>query len=425
MFNTTSITAVNRSRFSHRFLKPLYATYNFSNIPQTIQHLLTGQGSRTLPADVLKGLSNRYQAVVLLFVDAFGWRFFERYAQRIAALRTIAQDGVCSKLTTQFPSTTAAHATCIHTGLNVGQSGVYEWQYYEPLVDQIIMPLLFSYAGARERDSMKPGLTRPPTDFYPSQTFYQQLKDLGVSSYIYQRDNYTPSTYSNVVFRGANVIPYHAVSEAFQHLGTKLKTPQSEPTYYILYYDRIDSTCHHYGPNTPQMDEAVDHFFYYLEMFLRSVRGKAGQTLLLITADHGQVEVASDTTLYLNLAFPNIKQAIATNRQGKLLVPAGSARDFFLYLKPESLDETVEFLRKQLEGRAEVYRTQELIDLGFFGLEPPSQTFLERVGNAVILSYQNRSVWWYEKDRFEMRFRGNHGGLTPEEVEIPFLALPL
>jgi hypothetical protein len=39
------------------------------------------------------------------------------------------------------------------------------------------------------------------------------------------------------------------------------------------------------------------------------------------------------------------------------------------------------------------------------------------VGNLVILPYAYESVWWYEKDKFEMRFRGHHGGLTPQEME--------
>jgi predicted AlkP superfamily pyrophosphatase or phosphodiesterase len=69
--------------------------------------------------------------VVLFFIDAFGWRFFEKF-QDAPFLKRMAKQGSIEKITSQFPSTTAAHVTTIHTGLPVGESGVYEWFYYEP-----------------------------------------------------------------------------------------------------------------------------------------------------------------------------------------------------------------------------------------------------------------------------------------------------
>jgi hypothetical protein len=61
----------------------------------------------------------------------------------------------------------------------------------------------------------------------------------------------------------------------------------------------------------------------------------------------------------------------------------------------------------------------------FFGPTQPSREFLARVGNVVILPYQNETVWWFEEGKFDMHFKGHHGGLTPEEMEIPLLLLPL
>src|SRR2546423_9748489 len=149
MLNTASVNAVNGSQFSQRFVKPLYDSYCFSNIPQTIEFLLTGEGESGLPLDVLGNppcMPRKYDKVILFFVDAFGWHFFERYAERYEFLKIILNTGVASKMTSQFPSTTAAHSTCIHTGLNAGPSGGYERHYSEPPVDDIISPLLFSYA---------------------------------------------------------------------------------------------------------------------------------------------------------------------------------------------------------------------------------------------------------------------------------------
>src|SRR5438270_8252461 len=221
MLNTTSLNAVSSSTFSQQSVKPLYDSYCFSNIPQTIEFLLTGEGQSALPLDVFGDLPTRYDRVILFFVDAFGWRFFERYAEKYAFLRTILERGVVSKMTSQFPSTTAAHVTSIHTGLNVAQSGVYEWHYYEPLVDDVISPLLFSYAADGTRDTLKQsGLS--PEAFFPRHTFYQALKAKGIVSYNFQHHAYASSSYSNVVFRGANVIPYASISEALTLLSEVL-----------------------------------------------------------------------------------------------------------------------------------------------------------------------------------------------------------
>lgn len=426
MLNSASLKAVNSSRFSQRFIRPRYDSYCFSNLPSTIEFLLTGNGHSTLPLDVFGNLPTKYDNVVFFFVDAFGWRFFEKYAEKYEVLKTFMEEGVVSKLTSQFPSTTAAHVTCIHTGLNVGQSGVYEWNYYEPLVNDIISPLTFSYSNDKNaRDTVKhSGIAA--TAFFPKKTFYQTLQEQGVDSHILQYQAYTPSTFSDIVFRGADVHPYRTLSDAFLTLNELLAQPKKKPTYYFLYFDRIDTTCHNYGPNSKQLEEAIDNSFSLMnEMFLKEMRHKTGKTLFMMTADHGQVEVNPYNTYYINQQWPMINRYLKTNSQGRVLAPAGSARDMFLHIKEEHVETVITELRQRLVNRAEVYRTQELLDQNFFGMQKPSRTFLDRVGNIVVLPYKRETVWWYEEGVFSMHFQGHHGGLTPEEMEIPLLLLPL
>jgi predicted AlkP superfamily pyrophosphatase or phosphodiesterase len=426
MFNSASIRAVNNSKFSQRFTRPRYDSYCFANLPATVTFLLTGKGTCALPADVLGALPTRYDKVILFFVDAFGWKLFERYANKYPFLRTVLADGVVSKMTSQFPSTTAAHVTCIHTGLDVGQSGVYEWQYYEPLVDEVISPLLFSYAGDKlTRDTLsRCGV--PPSAFFPRRTFYEALQSQGVASHILQYYTYCDSTYSNIVFRGAQVHPYQALPEALSHLSDLLQETAQQPSYYFVYFDRIDATCHIHGPSSRQSEAAIDNFLTLMEeAFYRKVQGKAGNTLLIMTADHGQIEVDPRITFYLNQQMPGLERSFKTSANGRPIVPAGSPRDMFLYVKEEHVDDVIVRLQQRLAGKAEVYRTQDLLAQNFFGLHEPSPVFLARLGNVVILPYQRETVWWYEEGKFDMHFRGHHGGLTAEEMEIPLLLLPL
>jgi hypothetical protein len=106
------------------------------------------------------------------------------------------------------------------------------------------------------------------------------------------------------------------------------------------------------------------------------------------------------------------------------MVPAGSSRDMFLYIKEGLLDEAKGLLDERLEGRAEVVKAKTLIDEGYFGSVISSE-FLGRVGDLVILPYRYESVWWYEKDKFEQKYHGQHGGLTQEEMLVPLIMFEL
>jgi predicted AlkP superfamily pyrophosphatase or phosphodiesterase len=74
------------------FIKPRYDAGGFAGIPQRVSDLLT---------------AGHYQAVVLFLIDGFGWRFFEKF-QGEPFFQQVTHEGVVAKLTSQFPSTTAA-----------------------------------------------------------------------------------------------------------------------------------------------------------------------------------------------------------------------------------------------------------------------------------------------------------------------------
>jgi predicted AlkP superfamily pyrophosphatase or phosphodiesterase len=193
---------------------------------------------------------------------------------------------------------------------------------------------------------------------------------------------------------------------------------QTQPAYVYLYFDRIDMLAHDYGPEAPQTEAEIETFLLMMEYYFDRVFKGKKQILFLMTADHGQVDVSPQTTIYLNIhsSFAGIERFMRTNLKGQLLVPAGSPRDMFLYIKENLLDEAQSFLAPRFEGKADVVKTDFLMDNGYFGPEISSR-LRERVGNLVILPYRNESVWWYEKGKFEQRFYGHHGGLTPQEME--------
>lgn len=421
MRNERSIQAVANSGFSKHFVKPLYDSYCFSRIPDTVLQLLTGESERPLPADVVGGSWDRPDVVVLFLIDGFGWEFFDGFSSKYPFLHRYESHGIASKITSQFPSTTAAHVTTINTGLEVGESGVYEWFYYEPLVDRMIAPLLFSYAGDHELNTLLESKISP-VEFYPQRTLYQKLNERGVKSYVMQHEGIAHSPYSKSMFNGAENLPFLQLRNGLQKVVEICKKPQHQPTYIYLYFGDIDAMGHRHGISSVQFADAVDYCWkMFEECFLGPIQEVNKKIATIITADHGMVPVEPKRTFYLNKVFPDITESFKKNRAGMPLVPAGSCRDFFLHIEDGQLLSLKKQLEKQFDGVAEIYLTAELIKAGFFGSKAPSESLMNRIGNLVILPYEDQSIWWFHKHRFEQHFYAAHGGLTREEMESIFL----
>jgi hypothetical protein len=387
------------------FVKPRYDSGGFSGIPKRLMELLG---------------ASKYEAVVLFLIDGFGWRFFEKF-QTAPFLQHTAREGTVDRLTSQFPSTTAAHLTTLHTGLPVGEHGIFEWIYYEPSLDALIAPLLFSFAGTADRDTLRPAGVKP-RHLFPTGTFYQSLKKRGVTSTILQHREYTPSSYSNIIFSGATTRGYKTLPEALVTLSEML-VASKPPAYFVLYNEKIDSVSHEYGPEAPQTEAEILVFLMTMEhIFLKAMAGNRKKIIFLLTADHGQTETDPQTTIYINRdpRFTGVEKFIRTDQQGKLIIPAGSARDFFLYINDGMVDEAHAFLASRLEGKAEIRKVANLMDERYFG-PVISPAFRARAGDLVILPYRGESVWWFEKNKFEQKFRGHHGGMTKQEMEIPLI----
>lgn len=420
MINSESLAAVEAARWGPGFVRPLYESYCFSRIPGTVEQLLTGASDAALPPAALAGLPNQPEVVITVLLDAFGWRFFAPRAERYPFLSRFVERGVVSQLTTMFPSTTAAHVTALHTGLPPAASGVYEWYYYEPRVDAIIAPLLFSLAGERRRETLAAGGIDPAA-LFPTNTLYQRLAAAGVHSTVMQHRDYANSSYSQTVCAGARVLPFRTLPEAITLLTARLAA-QRGPSYGVLYVDTIDTSCHAHGPESAHVEAEIDTVLTTLDRLLHPPLEQLGRpTLLLLTADHGQIAVNCSRTIMVNRLLPELEAATRIGAGGRLLVPSGSRRDLFLQLHDEQLNELCAELAHALEGRAAVYRTADLIAQGLFG-GPVGPEFLARVSNLAVLPLPGETVWW-DHPRFRGGYAGSHGGLSAEEAHTQLAAL--
>jgi len=418
MLNQKSIHAVNKNIFEKIFRKP-DPNYCFKNIPDSIFEILSNGKRKSLPNDVFKKEDFDYDNVILILIDAMGWNSLLRNKDS-DVFRFLDNNSIISKLTSQFPATTAAEVTTMHTGIPVSKHGIFEWFYYEPKVDEVIAPVIFSYAGDKTRETLRGKIE--PKLILPKQTLYKKLNEKNIETHIVCLSDYLDSSYSSVTFNGAQINGFKTLEDGLKKVESIIKDKGDRKKYINLYYGNLDTVGHHCGPDSKDFNKELLMILNSLKDFSVKIKKANRKTLVLITADHGQKQIDLSKAQYINLLFPEIISYLKVNKNGAPIVLAGSPRDMFLYVKDKFLEKTKSILEHGLKD-AFVIKTDDLIKQKFFGEKRISGTLRQRLGNLVIFPTKNNGIWWYQKERFELSYKGHHGGLLPEEVEIPFIVV--
>ena len=373
--------------------------------------------------DAVPGLIQRLLAepgeprVVLVWIDAFGWRFVERHADH-PWLRRVADTGTIERWTSQFPSTTTAHYVTLHSTLPVADHGMYEWFVYEPSLDRMICPLMFSFAGDHERGTLAAADVAPAGLFPAVTPLLAGLAMRGVDCHAFQSAAYTPGVASDLALLGSTIHPFTDPVAGISELATVLRQPG--PLFAFVYLDTVDTAGHQFGPDSVEFDAAIVELLDGLEQLCQG----EFDARMILTADHGVAAVDPATTVYVNREWPEITDHLTRGADGGVLAPGGSARDLFLHVRADRVDTVVTELGQLLGSRADVHLTDELLADGVFGPDP-SDRLRERIANVLVLPRAGESVWWYERGRYEQRFSGHHGGASPDEMYIPLITLPL
>lgn len=385
------------------FLVPDYAAYGIAQIAPTVRALFGAGPSTALRAECPESPP---PTVVLLVVDGFGWSAWERYAPRHAFFRRFAERGRVRPITTVFPSSTAPALSTLHTGLPPAAHGLVEWWTYAPEAGEVIETLPFRRIGGKAGELESMGVA--PSVLLKAPTVHQALASAGVESQVLLNREFWESAYSRAAARGGMRVPTDGLRDMLGRV--RSLAAEGRRRFVWTYVDSIDHTAHVKGPDTPAHEESVAQVASVLEEELIA-KGGGLDLLLLVTADHGHVAMDPDRTVYLS-AWPEVREMLGR-------APWGMPRDMILEAKAERLGDLEALLRERLAGEAEVVRTEEAIGMGLFGGEPPAE-LRPRFGNLLVLPRAGRTVWWEHVPGRRFMMRGIHGGLTPEEVRVPF-----
>ena len=143
----------------------------------------------------------------------------------------------------------------------------------------------------------------------------------------------------------------------------------------------------------------------------------AEETLLIVTADHGEVDATPETTI--DLGTLDLEPHLRCDEGGDPIPALGRPRNLQFHTR----DGDREALRADLEtGLAPldplVLERETILDEGLFGDREPSERFLERYPD--LLAVPKKGFAWYDDGHLDNV--GMHGGMHPDETLVPFAA---
>lgn len=398
---------------------PRYQDYCIANIPNTVLSLFGKPTQPPLPQGTIP--PGKYNHVIFLLVDALGYHTFLKNRSLFNFLEPHSN---ITPLTSLFPSTTSAALTTLHTGLLPIEHGMLEWHLYIPQLEAIIKSLPFCLED-KAPDSLENQPIPPKEILFNQKTIYQTLEEENVKTFSLSLNNYWQSVYSKLSRRGSKRIPFFDLSELFTRLEEVLNNVRQkhEKTFTYAYIDYLDSVSHQHGPNSKfARAELIQIMTMFKKLFWDKINLKDfHDTLILIAADHGQIPVNNQKTIRLN-QLPKLTKMLVQPSPDKPILSAGGPRDAFLHVQPDQQHHALAYLKEELSDRAKIYATQEVLKKGWFGKTKPTNKVLERLGNVLILPKDNNLVWYERKDHDHHPKKGHHGGLSRQEMYVPFIA---
>jgi hypothetical protein len=345
-----------------------------------------------LPADPLDltGVLAGARRVAVLLVDGLGTDLLRAHTALAPALAALPQP--VGGVTAPCPSTTPVSLATLGTGLPPGAHGVLGFVTAVPGEDR----LLNHTQWTDDPD---------PRAWQSRRTVFEQAAAAGIAvtaagPYAYARSGLTDAAYRGARYRGA-VSPGDLTAAMLAALD------EEQRTLVYGYIPELDLTGHVRGIDSAAWRAQLAHVDRTVEQL---VTGLPDDAVLLVTADHGMLDVPAETRL-------DVDDEPALDEGVRLL--AGEPRARYVHAVEGAADDVLDRWRAILGDRAWVAGRDEALATGVFG--PVDTALAARIGDVVALA---RGSWAFPASRREpgpARLRAYHGSLTATELAVPLL----
>lgn len=374
---------------------PRYGSASLAEVMPSAAALLGVPGQRDGLG--LTAVAPASRAVVVVLVDGLGAALLEARRGHAPYLRDLAEHrppGVPARLTSAFPSTTAASLGTLGTGLPPGRHGLVGYDVLDPARDRVVNQLQWP----EDLD---------PRSWQPRPTVFEAAVAAGVAVVRVGPKAFDGSGLTAAALRGGRYAAAETLGARVDATARALRTSQRGLVY--LYWGELDRTGHARGWESLEWTRQLEDLDRQLA---RLATACPAGTLVLVTADHGMVDVPVANRVDV-ASRPDLSAGV--HRAG------GEPRTVYLWPEPGRLTEVADRWRTGLGDAVEVLTRADAVARGWFGAAPDPAA-LARAGELVVLARGRLVVVDSRRHRPDvLALVGWHGSLTAAEVEVPLL----
>jgi hypothetical protein len=328
--------------------------------------------------------------VCVLIVDGLGADLLAEHAADAPFLTALSGRRLCAG----FPATTATSMGSLGTGRTPGRHGMLGYKVLDPDVGRLLNLL-------RWNDRVD------PTVWQPGSTVFEDLAAAGTPVFHVGPSEFSNSPLTRAVWRGAE---YLDADSAGALIAVTAAAVGREPvSLTVAYVSDVDHTGHGHGCRSP-------HWLHELAMVDRLVerlaRALPADALLLVTADHGMVDVPAAGRVDVD-AVPALLDGV------RLL--GGEARARHLYTVDGAAPDVRDAWQEHLGPRGWVRTRAEAVAEGWFGPDV-DPALLPRIGDVVAAADAGTAFVAHRTEPRESLLAGMHGSLASADLSVPLLA---
>ena len=328
--------------------------------------------------------------VVLLLMDAMGISVIEKHLKPDGFLRS----HLTGTYSSVFPPTTVAATTSVLSGLYPNEHGWLGWDMYYPELDKNVT--VFTNTDQITEDEN--GVPKEP---HPAADFHCGFKYCGYKSIIDKINEAGGKAYASSPFAE----PYPQVLEAvLGRIEDLCKQPGRKFIY--SYWPEPDHTMHLKGPDSNEAHDLLTE----LEERLEKLASSLPDTLLIITADHSQIECKN----YCLTDHPEIMKCLVR-------MPSVEPRTMSFWVKDEYKEAFPGIFRNAFGDKFWILTKEEIIERKLFGTGKDHGLFSSMLGDYICISVSDAAVFLTHAEMEIMP--GGHAGLTQTELDIPLIAV--